>query len=465
MSEWSSGYSNGDVFAGKYRIDGMLGTGGMGVVLSASHLGLGERVAIKVLHEDEASNPQTVGRLLREARAAARLKGEHGVRILDVGTTEQGVPFIVMEHLTGEDISQIIDRSGPLPVKLAVDYLLQACEALAEAHAFGIVHRDVKPSNVFVSRKHDGSDCVKVLDFGISKLTSPLDAMTPGYDLTQTRETMGTPQYMAPEQMRSSRKVDPRVDIWGLGTLLFVSLTGRPPFRAESMPELCAMILEDQTPSLHTLRPEVPPALDAIVQQCMMKRPEDRPQTALELARKLAPFASPAMRAVPDRIERVVGNLGPRGPLHSTPNPLALEGAAATIIDVPRGKRRLRIPWVAIVAVSVLFGLAGGGAFVLGRRSRRHANEPMTAAAPPSVVAPPPVASTVAITSASVTPVVPVVTTSDHAPDAGTVVTRAGRPRPPGPRESPTNSAKGAPGPPPPATTPAAPATATSRFD
>ena len=299
----------GDVIAGKYRVDCVLGEGGMGVVLGARNITLDEPVAIKVLKPDAASDGDAVARFFREARAAVRMKGVHVAKVLDVGTLDDGTPYMLMERLEGADLSAVIERGLLVPIETAVDYVLQTCEALAEAHALGIVHRDIKPSNLFLTTGVDGSPCIKVLDFGISKATSAIDATRPDFGLTQTQTVMGSPQYMAPEQMRSSRRVDGRTDIWALGTIMHELLTGTPPFAATSMPELFAMILQDPAPRLAQRRPDVPAALDDIVLRCLEKSPDGRPATVLELARLLAPFASALSAGAAERVARVGKNI------------------------------------------------------------------------------------------------------------------------------------------------------------
>ncbi|MDB4938687.1 MAG: Serine/threonine protein kinase PrkC, regulator of stationary phase [Labilithrix sp.] len=299
----------GDVVAGKYRVERVLGEGGMGYVLGARNITLDEPVAIKILKPDAVASGDAVARFFREARAAVRMKGEHVAKVLDVGALDDGTPYMLMELLEGADLSAVVERSGGLPIATAVDYVLQTCEALAEAHALGIVHRDIKPSNLFLTTGVDGLPSVKVLDFGISKATNAIDATRPDFGLTETQTVMGSPQYMAPEQMRSSRRVDGRTDIWGLGTILHELLTGEPPFVASSMPELFAMILQDPAPSLRTRRNDVPPELDAVVLKCLEKSPDARPATVLELARMLAPFASALSAGAASRVERVGRNV------------------------------------------------------------------------------------------------------------------------------------------------------------
>ena len=272
----------GEVLAGKYRIEQVLGQGGMGVIVQATHLQLDERVAIKFLRPQALENEEAVMRFAREARAAVKIKSEHVARVTDVGTLGTGCPYMVMEYLSGSDLSQLIQDRGPLPIEEAVDYILQASEALAEAHALGIVHRDLKPANLFHTRRADGSSCIKVLDFGISKVTG-LSGSGADLGMTRTTAVMGSPLYMSPEQMASSRNVDARTDIWSLGIILYELLAGRAPFLADTMPQLCAMILQQSAPPLRNVRPDAPAALQAVLARCLEKEPARRYANSAEL--------------------------------------------------------------------------------------------------------------------------------------------------------------------------------------
>ena len=326
----------GDVIAGKYRVERILGEGGMGYVLGARNIALDEPVAIKILKPAAVTDAEAVARFLREARASVRMRGEHVAKVLDVGALGDGTPYMLMELLEGSDLSTVVERAGWLPVQTAVDYVLQICEALAEAHALGIVHRDIKPSNLFLTTGVDGLPCVKVLDFGISKATNAIDATRPDFGLTQTQTVMGSPQYMAPEQMRSSRRVDGRTDIWGLGTIMHELLTGQPPFAATSMPELFAMILQDAAPSMRVRRPDVPPGLDAIALRCLEKSPDARPASVLELAHMLMPFAGPLSAGAAERVGRVG-----RSVANASATLIAERESGRTTIDpTPQGLRR-----------------------------------------------------------------------------------------------------------------------------
>jgi serine/threonine-protein kinase len=221
-----AGIGPGDVIAGKYRIEAVLGAGGMGVVFLARHALLGGPVALKFLSRDFVGNPQAVSRFHREAQAAARLKSEHVVRVFDVGVHESGSPYIVMEQLDGGDLQRLLRNEGRLSVEHAVDLALQACSALAEAHRAGIVHRDLKPSNLFCVPRADGRFTLKIVDFGISKLASADESVT------VTGNFIGSPAYMSPEQMDAPNRVDERADLWSLGVVLYECVTGKLPSSA-----------------------------------------------------------------------------------------------------------------------------------------------------------------------------------------------------------------------------------------
>ena len=296
----------GDVLLGKYRVDRVLGAGGMGVVVAATHIDLEERVAIKFLRDEVLHNEEALERFLREARAAVRIKSEHVARVIDVGRLDTGAPYMVLEYLEGADLSEVLEQADT-PIEEAVDYLIQACDAMAEAHAAGIVHRDLKPANLFRTERSDGSHLIKVLDFGISKVTTPTMAQA---SLTGTSAAIGSPLYMSPEQMRSSKNVDLRSDIWSLGVILFELITRRTPFSASTFPELCAAVLGDDPRSLKALRPEAPDGLDAVVRQCLEKDPALRFKSVAELAKALLPFAPEHSHAVVARIGKILTRAG-----------------------------------------------------------------------------------------------------------------------------------------------------------
>jgi len=301
----------GQVLAGKYRALRVLGKGGMGVVVAAEHIDLHERVALKLMLPDALESDEAMARFLREARAAVKIKGEHVARVLDVGRLETGEPYIVMEYLEGTDLGALLDKSGPLPIKEAVEYLLQACEALAEAHALGIIHRDLKPANLFLARRPDGSALVKVLDFGISKILPRRTSQDPmDVSITNTRQILGTPLYMPPEQLDSSRNTDMTSDIWSLGAILFELLTGAVPFDGKTLQELRHRIRTEPAPALRSHRQEAPRELEAVVQRCLEKDPEKRFPNVAELATALSDFAPARARVSVKRIQRMIDNAG-----------------------------------------------------------------------------------------------------------------------------------------------------------
>lgn len=281
----------GDVLADKYRVERFLGRGGMGMVIAVWHQDLHERRAIKLMLPEAAQRADIVERFLREARAATRLKSSHAVKVHDVARMPNGVPYIVMEYLEGMDLDGLLESRGPLPIDEACRYMLQACEAIGEAHALGIVHRDLKPANLFVTKGVRGEPFVKVLDFGIAKVARGADVKSPSITVAQT--TMGTPAYMSPEQVSDSKAVDGRADIWSLGIILYQLTTGALPFDSDHYPVLFAKILDDrqmaQPPS--RIRSAIPPEFDAVVLRCLQKNIHARYQTIAELVNALTPFA------------------------------------------------------------------------------------------------------------------------------------------------------------------------------
>jgi serine/threonine protein kinase len=291
----------GDVVLGKYHVERMLGRGGMGVVMAARNIDLDALFAIKLLTCEALDDADAGDRFWSEARRAARLQSEHAIRILDVGCLDSGAPYMIMEHLTGSNLKQLVRSSGPLPVEQAVTYVLQACDAISEAHSLGIIHRDLKPSNMFLTRRRDGSPCVKVLDFGISKQQTPNDP-----ELTKSGVILGSPFYMPPEQMAHSKNADARSDVWSMGTVLFELVTAKLPFRGTSMAEIVAHVLQAELTPPSQVQPGLPAALDAVVVRCLQKNPDDRYQSIDELAAALrqllatsATVAAPTMALSP----------------------------------------------------------------------------------------------------------------------------------------------------------------------
>jgi serine/threonine-protein kinase len=280
----------GQLVSGKYELIELIGVGGIGFVVAATHVELGDKVALKFLRPEALANREAVGRFAREARASAQIKSEHVVRVFDVGNLPDGAPFIVMEHLEGKDLDAVVHEQGALPVKLAVEYVLQACEALAAAHASGIVHRDVKPENLFLNHRAQGMDVIKVLDFGISKVAFTGSAIESRHPMVRTTMAMGSPIYMSPEQIRAAQDIDARTDIWSLGCVLYELLTGSPAFDAPSLTQVAAIIIEQEPTPLELVCPLAPPGLAAIVTRCLAKSPAARFQDVAELAVALHPY-------------------------------------------------------------------------------------------------------------------------------------------------------------------------------
>jgi serine/threonine-protein kinase len=421
----------GDVVAGKYRVERVLGAGGMAVVVAARHLQLDERVALKFLRPKDFPTQGDVDRFLREARAAVKIKGEHVTRVYDVGTLEDGAPYIVMEYLEGEDLAALLDRGGAMPVAQAVDFVLEVCEAIAEAHSLGIVHRDLKPANLFCVERPDGQLAIKVLDFGISKVITP-DAE--GHALTQTADLMGSPLYMSPEQMRDSKAVDSRTDIWSLGIILFQLVTGRLPFVGDRVTELAIKIATETTPRLRTFRADAPAALESIVVRCLEKDRSARFQSVGELAVALASLGSSQAKA---SVERILGTLrkggrsrdgvpgsdprreqGPISAISATTAPASVPwGDSGSRPGGTRGWKRAALVTSSLAALS---GVAVLLAFLLkpGIQGATRDPAPLDARGQAADVAPPSASSPLAQPAPPQAPPIPPVTSSALVPEA-----------------------------------------------
>ncbi len=381
------GTNLGDVLAGKYKIERVIGIGGMGVVVAAHHMQLDQHVAIKFLLPEMLTNPEIVARFAREARAAVRIKSEHVARVADVGTLENGAPYMVMEYLEGTDLSAYLQQHGPQPVSQAVEFILQACEAIAEAHALGIVHRDLKPANLFVTRRADHVLSIKVLDFGISKVKSA-SSTSPDANMTKTSMSLGSPLYMSPEQMASTRDVDERTDIWALGTILHEMLTCNAPFTGNTLTEVIYKIATEPPAPLRTIRPDAPWQIEAVVRKCLEKQRTDRYRNVAELAAALVDFGPPRVRVSFERISRTIQNAGGSISPAPAPQPVALPegpGKASVGTMAPfsaTGAKKSRAP-LAIGVVAALFVVAIGGGVLV-----RTILRPSKAESPSSVLAP-----------------------------------------------------------------------------
>jgi serine/threonine protein kinase len=446
MSEQAVGV--GSELAKKYRVGRLLGEGGMATVFEGEHMRLGQKVAIKVLHEDLASNVELIARFEREGRALSKLKSRHVVRVFDVDEAPNGVPFLVMERLEGTDLAEELGARGALPIAEAVGYVMQACSAMEEAHAVGIVHRDLKPSNLFLTTE-GGTRIVKVLDFGIA-----MDALPEhGARLTETSAVMGTPVYMAPEQFRRTRDVDGRADIWALGATLYEMLTGSPPFSGTAN-TIGVAVVTDDFPPIEDSRPDAPAALRAVIARTLEKDPAKRFATMRELADALAPFGDTVIIA-PRSSPRVssaeaLGRASTRpvmtAPLHAPP-PETRPDAVKASTPAPelgaeaapsRSSSRRRV----VLGAAVIAAVAGASALFVATR------------APPGArTAPGPAASASSAASSSSSP-------SPFAPTSASVGVV---PLVPPPLDAAATASQLAPGdsrlPPPPSTTGVAPRT------
>jgi eukaryotic-like serine/threonine-protein kinase len=306
----------GRLVVDKYRIERVIGTGGMGVVVEAWHLGFDERVAIKFLLPQAGTDDEALARFEREARTAFKIKSEHVCRVIDVGkleakttTSTERVPFMVMEYLEGRDLGEMLTARKGLAIADAVDWILQACEAVAEAHVLGIVHRDLKPENLFLTQRADGTPCIKVLDFGLSKVQAVAGAPRERA-LTAIKQVMGTPQYMSPEQWMSAAEVGPPSDIWALGVILFELVTGVQPFDKEQVAQLCHQVLHSEPEPLSKLRPDAATGLEQVILRCLRKNPADRWANVAELAVALHTYGPARSRASVRRVAGVFKRVG-----------------------------------------------------------------------------------------------------------------------------------------------------------
>lgn len=457
----------GETFGGKYKVERVLGQGGMGVVLVARHMDLDERVAIKFL----AGQPSdaSVDRFLREARAAVKVKGEHVCRVFDFGRLETGEPYIVMELLEGVDLARKLREEGRQSSARVVTWLIEVCDALAEAHAAGIVHRDLKPANVFLATRPDGSSRAKVLDFGISKLQK-------AETMTKSATTMGSPIYMSPEQMESAHDVDARSDVWSLGVTAYELLTGQPPFVGDTVVQLSIRVREQEPVPIETLEPTVPEGLRRIISRCLAKPRADRYATVSELAADLAEFAPPEVAHIVSRLANAKLALAatqntqaemipasehaatPVSNLHGTFEPLqsTLGERSYKAHDAPRASSHAK-RWPLMIVGAVAIALVTIGV------QRWRDSEQVTPATMPPEAAVPVLASAPSLSSTTIVfaPLAPSVTTTVVDPvyetDAG--VRRMSLPRPfvPTAPATPTAATSTTPAPPPPPT--AAPTT------
>ena len=357
----------GDVLADKYRVERILGIGGMGMVVLATHLELESQVAIKFMLPAALESADAAARFLREARATSRLTNDHVCRVTDVGRFDGGQPYIVMEYMEGYDVGTLLKRKGAQPVATAVDYILQACEGMAEAHGHGIVHRDLKPDNLFLATRADGDQIIKILDFGISK------AAVTGI-ATKTGDIMGSPAYMAPEQMQSTKDVDQRADIWSLGVILYQLISGRMPFIADTLPALCLAVINEEPPSLESIRKDLPHGLAQVVAKCLSKTREERYLNVHQFGQALLPYAKPEATAAVTRIRGMLQRKRPPTPPPLMMLPSEFSDVAPTITGDDASSPVPKFPTVAQglpAATRTTIGGASGESMSLLNRTRR----------------------------------------------------------------------------------------------
>jgi serine/threonine-protein kinase len=349
----SAPLAKGAILGDRYRIEGCLGKGGMGLVLAATHLELEMRVAVKLLASERTGDARAVARFRREIRASAKLRGPHVARVFDAGTTSTGTLFMVQELLEGSDVAKVLRERGKLTVEEAATYVHQACEAVAEAHAIGIVHRDLKPDNLFLARSLDGAPVIKVLDFGLAKV-APVGPRTSA--LTKANTVLGSPDYMSPEQMNKPHEVDHRTDIWSLGITLYELVSGTLPFAAETVTELFLRVMSDTPRPLCEVAPDVPEPFARAVMRCLARRCEDRFQSVRDLAAELAPYTSgapsrEAPRADTRPVERPVAGILDRTVVMSVKaRPSSKRGAPRWLVAAATG----------LVAVVIFLAAAAG---------------------------------------------------------------------------------------------------------
>lgn len=409
--------SAGSLLLGKYRVGRTLGQGAAGVVVEALHEALDRKVAVKLLRDYLLTDDELVARFEREGRLVARLDSPHVAKVLDAGRLPGGQPFLVMEHLEGSDLSAWVTAPEKLPIPVLVDHVLQACEGVRAAHAAGIVHRDLKPKNLFCARSADGTTVVKVLDFGISK-TGVEDLA-----ITSTQHVLGSPRYMSPEQLRSSRHVDARTDIWALGVIIFELAAKRPPYVASNLMEQISMVLSQEPPRLDTLRPDVPPGLADVVARCLRRPLDERFGSVDELMAALAPFGSGApIRVSPAPVERRTESVTLKlesETSDSVPKPSSPADAAPDRTETPLPVRA-RAPATRAGALALAMVLAGAGGFfaLRGRPSARSPVTPSASALGPATSArpeEPPVMVSAAPSSAAVVPTAQAITPAARA--------------------------------------------------
>lgn len=399
---FSAEISEGDTIAGRYVVERVLATTTHEIVVHARHLELGQRVMLRFLTASAASSPEAVVRFQRGARKAREMRSESGERVIDFGRLANGVPYRASELPSGPSLAEIMRVRGALPVIEAVDIVMTACEPVAEAHASGIMHRSLNPSNIYLERRPDGTSLVRVLDFGVSDPLEPDWAVSDEVSVAAARASSDSLPYASPEQIRNPSAVDARADVWALGVILYELLAGARLFHAENPLGMLAMIAADEPAPLQTLRDDVPPDLEVLVLSCLEKDPDSRPRSVVDLVLALASFASTEAQVSAARVARIVTR-STRPPAFPSQRPSfqASQRPSALVRTRPPSRLpsqplTLTIPdargWGTLVAGAAI-GLAVALVPVLLLRSSPQPGQAPAAAA--TVVAPPPVATVV----------------------------------------------------------------------
>jgi len=396
LAHLPEGVRDGEDLAGKYRIGSIIGIGAMGIVVAARHKLLDQKVAIKFLHTDLREQPNGISRFVQEAQAAMSIQSEHVVRIRDIAMLETGEPYIIMEYLEGGDLATRLRKTGVFAPREAVDYVLEACEAIAEAHCVGIIHRDLKPANLFLVERYGAAPSIKVLDFGVSKTTEMLRA--PELDeqsgeMTGAKAVLGSPFYMSPEQMVSARDVDARTDIWALGVTLFQLITGKIPYTGNSIVQVYAKINARGPHKWKDALRECPPGLEAVITKCLARDRNRRYPSVADLARALKPYGTARAEVSVLRIKQMLAGKGAvqtstldphvLPPVEAPRNVEVHVPSAPTLrAHAPRRGRRVRLAMAVVAAVVALVS------FARWRGIEVHGRSAMAARAEPSERAP-----------------------------------------------------------------------------
>jgi serine/threonine-protein kinase len=429
----------GEIIGGKYRVVRFLAAGGMGVVYEAQHTVVKRRFAVKFLRPELTERRESLARFQREAQTAGALESENLTAAVDFGIAGDGSPYIVMEYLVGESVEALLDRDGRLPLERATDLVQQACRGIQAAHAAGIVHRDLKPQNLFLCRREDGTDLLKVLDFGIAKL----EAADRNNAATETGAVLGTPAYMSPEQARGEKSIDHRADVYALGAILYELLSGRKPHPGDSHNAILHHIATQPAVPLDSVEPELPAPLVLAIGRTLFPDPEERFASAELFGQEISKWAERRVWPEPERQRP--------SPVHEASEPTelappAVERAHARTVEL-MGSRRgsvggRRSPKVLLVALAGAAALVGLWFATRSPAEEKHVSRDVSAA-PAALPEAAPVAPEVNAAEAAL----PVAATAEPAPAPNfePKAREVPRARAPAPKASPPEPSKSAP--------------------